>query len=128
MESLSPALVLTVAEEWPLYRPSHPTAGSISALAAETLSGLRKWSISPVWTAGKLWFLRVNTQLRKAPFSVPESPQGPGSILNSLGCSERFWGFYFYLRKEVWAMSIEGYMLAMELPLLLFLYYIYVYK
>ena len=46
----------------------------------------------------------------------------------SLGCSERFWGFYFYLRKEVWAMSIEGYMLAMELPLLLFLYYIYVYK
>ena len=49
-------------------------------------------------------------------------------VFNSLGCSERFWGFYFYLRKEVWAMSIEGYMLAMELPLLLFLYYIYVYK
>ena len=46
----------------------------------------------------------------------------------SLGCSERFWGFYFYPRKEVWPMSIEGYMLAMELPLLLFLYYIYVYK
>ena len=81
MESLSPALVLTVAEEWPLYRPSHPTAGSISALAAETLSGLRKWSISPVWTAGRLWFLRVNTQLRKAPFSAPESLGGPGSIL-----------------------------------------------
>ena len=48
--------------------------------------------------------------------------------LYSLGRSERFWGLYFHLRKEVWAMSIEGYMLAMELPLLLFLYYIYVYK
>ena len=69
--------------------------------------------------------MQVNTQLRKAPFSATESLQGPGSISYSLGCSERFWGFYFYLRKEVWAMSIEGYMLAMELPLLLFLYYIY---
>ena len=37
-------------------------------------------------------------------------------------------GAFISLRKEVWAMSIEGYMLAMELPLLLFLYYIYVYK
>ena len=81
MESLSPALVLTAAEEWPLYRPSHPTAGNISALAAETLSGLRKWSISPVWTAGRLWFLQVNTQLRKALFSALESLSGPGGIL-----------------------------------------------
>ena len=81
MESLSPALVLIVAEEWPLYRPSHPTAGNMSALAVETLSGLRKWSISPVWTAGRLWFLRVNTQLRKAPFSALESLRGPSGIL-----------------------------------------------
>ena len=71
--------------------------------------------------------MRVNTQLRKAPFSVPESLQGPGSILtlyDALNAS----GAFISLRKEVWAMSIEGYMLAMELPLLLFLYYIYVYK
>ena len=71
--------------------------------------------------------MQVNTQLHKAPFSAPESLQGPGGILSPRR-SERFWGYYFYLRKEAWAMSIEGYMLAMELPLLLFLYYIYVYK
>ena len=81
MESLSPALVLTVAEEWPLYRPSHPTAGNMSALAAEALSGLRKWSRAPGWTVERLWFLQVNTQLRKAPFSALESLSGPGSIL-----------------------------------------------
>ena len=71
--------------------------------------------------------MRVNTQLRKAPFSAPESLQGPGSILtlyDALNAS----GAFISLRKEVWAMSIQGYMLAMELPLLLFLYYIYVYK
>ena len=100
----------------------------MSALAVEILSGLRKWSISPVWTAGRLWFLRVNTQLRKVPFLAPESFGSPGNICYPSLCSERFWGFYFYLRKEVWAMSIEGYMLAMELPLLLLLYYICVYK
>ena len=72
--------------------------------------------------------MQVNTQLRKAPFSALESLSGPGSIPYSLGRSERLWGLYFHLRKEGWAMSIEGYMLAMELPLLLFLYYIYVYK
>ena len=71
--------------------------------------------------------MQVNTQLRKAPFSVLESLQGPGSIL-SLGCPERFWGLHYNLRKEVRAMSIQGYMLAMELPFLLFLYFIYVYK
>ena len=72
--------------------------------------------------------MQVKVQLCKAPFSALESFGSPGNICYPSLCSERFWGFYFYLRKEVWAMSIEGYMLAMELPLLLFLYYIYVYK
>ena len=71
--------------------------------------------------------MRVNTQLRKAPFSAPESLQGPGSIL-TLSDALNASGAFISLRKEVLAMSIEGYMLAMELPLLLFLYYIYVYK
>ena len=71
--------------------------------------------------------MQVNTQLRKAPFSAPESFGSPSSILtlyDALNAS----GAFISLRKEVWAMSIEGYMLAMELPFLLFLYFIYVYK
>ena len=72
--------------------------------------------------------MRVNTQLRKAPYSALESFGSLGSILTLYDALNASGGLYFHLRKEVWAMSIEGYMLAMELPLLLFLYYIYIYK
>ena len=71
--------------------------------------------------------MQVNTQPRKAPFSAPESLGGPGGILLPLDALNAS-GAFISLRKEVWTMSIEGYMLAMELPLLLLLYYIYVYK